>query len=94
VISFGFWPGSETFPKAAFYTYAAPLPPSLAARPVEPQQAYWHAPLGEFLLDHADVVASAEPERTARRFFASAYEAAAEASGWDRGTLERTERSH
>jgi hypothetical protein len=89
VISMGFWPGSETFGKAAFYTYAAPVPPGLAGARIEPPAAYWHPPLGEFLLDHDDVRQSGAPELTLRRFFESAYEAAAEASGWDRAQLER-----
>ena len=36
VSSAGFWPGSETFPQAAFYSYAYPEPEGFRDRPVTP----------------------------------------------------------
>ncbi|GEJ57505.1 DUF5996 family protein [Anaeromyxobacter diazotrophicus] len=89
VISFGFWPGGETFPKPAYYAYAAPVPPALATVRCDPPEAYWHPPLGEFLLEHEQLRQADDPARALRRFYLSAYEAAADAAGWDRERLER-----
>ena len=36
VSSAGFWPGSDTFPEAAFYSYAYPEPDGFAQRRVKP----------------------------------------------------------
>jgi hypothetical protein len=47
VISFGFWAGDDTTRYPAFYSYAAPEPPGLAASfcpsPAELQALYQHA---------------------------------------------------
>src|SRR3954471_317452 len=37
VSSAGFWPGSDAFPQAAFYSYAYPSPPGFADARVEPE---------------------------------------------------------
>lgn len=88
VISAGFWPGDRRFPHAAFYLYAAPVPPGLEREPV-PAPAAWNAQLGEFILAYDDVLASGAPDDTVRAFLQAAYESAARTAGWDREALER-----
>ena len=87
VSSAGFWPGNESFPLAAFYSYAYPQPAGFAARPVTPGASY-NATLGEFILPY-DVVRNADnPERTLLDFLATTYAAAADCAHWDREGLE------
>jgi hypothetical protein len=86
VISSGFWFGDDTVPAPAFYSYTAPEPPGLAAKPLEPAAAHWSEARGSHiaLLMYDDVRASADPWATALRFFDSAYRAGAELTGWER----------
>lgn len=88
VISVGFWPGDRRFPRAAFYAYAAPVPPGLERERL-PGPAAWNPQLGEFILAYDDVLASGAPDATVRTFLQTAYEAAARTAGWDRAALER-----
>jgi hypothetical protein len=89
VISHGFWPGSEALPEPAFYAYAVPAPAGLDQAAVQPQAAYFHGGLGEFILPYDSVRQAASPERTIRAFIDSTYERAADLAGWNRGALER-----
>jgi hypothetical protein len=89
VISLGFWPGSGTMQEAAFYAYAAPEPPGLAAERIRPAEAFHDAKMKEFFLRYADVRKSAKPEAMIMEFAQSTYEAAARLSHWDRQALER-----
>ncbi|MBS0341705.1 MAG: hypothetical protein JSS56_14370, partial [Proteobacteria bacterium] len=41
VSSAGFWPGSDGYPEAAFFSYAYPTPPGFARAAVSPSQAIW-----------------------------------------------------
>jgi hypothetical protein len=88
VSSAGFWPGSDAYPKAAFYSYAYPGPPGFAEAAVKPAAARFEATLGEFLLDYDDVRGSADPEGDLMAFLQSTYDAAADLGAWDRGNLE------
>lgn len=88
VSSAGFWPGNETVPYAAFYSYAYPTPAGFRDAAVEPDEAVWSDELGEFLLPYEAVRAAASPDDVLRRFLETTYEAAAELGGWDRGNLE------
>ena len=83
VCSAGFWPGSDAWPQAAFYTYAYPMPAGFAQAVVEPAQAFWCAPLGEFLLPYEAVRTAADPDATLLSFLQSTYAAAAALAGWD-----------
>jgi Family of unknown function (DUF5996) len=85
VISAGWWPGNGGYGQSAFYCYAAPVPEGLSAKPVRP--GAWDAALGEFLLNDADVGASADAD--VMSFLASTYGACADAARWDRVALER-----
>jgi uncharacterized protein DUF5996 len=90
-ISAGWWPGSIGGPLAepAFYSYSYPVPQGYAEARVEPDEAYYHSVLREFVLPY-DVVRTAErPDEVLLRFLQSTYEAAANLGKWDRPALER-----
>jgi hypothetical protein len=87
VSSAGFWPGGESFPMAAFYSYAYPEPAGYRESPVT-TGAYYEPKLGEFILPYEKVRTAAEPERVVLDFLAATYVAAAERAHWDRAGLE------
>ena len=89
VISAGFWPGNGGYGKAAFYCYAAPSPPGLAAASIQPAQAFFDPSLGEFILLYDDLRSSSSPDDTLLAFLQSTYNAAANLAQWDRKALER-----
>ncbi len=89
VISAGFWPGAGDIRGAAFYAYAAPEPPGFAEQPVEPEAAFYHPQLHEFLLMYDDVRCAASPRQALLRFMQSTYEAGAKLARWDRKELEK-----
>ena len=89
VISHGFWPGGEPLSEPAFYAYAVPEPQGLKTAPVRPEQAYYHAALGEFVLPYDAVRTAAAPEAALAAFVESTYGQAATLGGWDRAALER-----
>ena len=84
----GFWPGTEQFPHAAFYTYMMPAPDKLAEAHIQPEAARFDAKLGEFILLYDDVRTSSSPEEALFAFFQSTYEVSANLAGWDRAALE------
>ena len=89
VISHGFWPGGGPILEPVFYAYAAPVPAGLADASVQPEAAYYHRELGEFILPYGAVRTAADPDAAIRAFVDSTYEAAASLAGWDRNALER-----
>ena len=89
VISHGFWPGSGPVLEPAFYAYAVPPPAGLKESRVQPDAAYYHEELGEFILPYEAVRTSASPENAIRAFIDSTYDAAASLAQWDRAALER-----
>ncbi len=88
VSSAGFWPGGGAIDYPAFYSYAYPAPEGFAAAPVRPEAAFFREALGEFILPYDAVRTAQAPDETLLGFLESAYEAAANAAGWDRATLE------
>ncbi|MES2443564.1 MAG: DUF5996 family protein [Pseudomonadota bacterium] len=88
VSSAGFWPGSDVYPRAAFYSYAYPAPGGFADAAVRPEAARFDSALGEFLLDYDAVRAAPDPEAALTAFLDSTYAAAADLGGWDRAALE------
>ena len=84
VISFGFWPGDDNVPDAAYYSYTAPEPKGLRDEPLA--VGSW-TPSGESsslaILPYEDVRTSADPRQTLLAFCESAYEAGARLAGWD-----------
>jgi hypothetical protein len=87
VSSAGFWPGSEGFPHAAFYSYAYPEPAGFRDRPVT-HGARFDGVLGEFILPYEAVRNAADPEALLLEFLSTTYAAAADTGGWDRAALE------
>ena len=83
VSSAGFWPGSDAYPHAAFYSYAYPSPPGFAQARVEPAGAVWSETLGEWLLPYEAVRSASDPDAALLAFLESTYRAAAELARWD-----------
>ena len=90
VSSAGFWPGGGDIKGPAFYSYAAPEPPGFAQQRVQPDAAFYHPQMNEFLLAYDDVRTSASPKATLMAFLQSTYNAAADCGNWERKTLERS----
>ncbi len=88
VSSAGFWPGIG-LGEAAFYAYAYPEPDGFPQYPVEPQAAYYHEDLREFILPYETVRKAQKPEAMLLAFLQSTYEAAADLGEWDRAALEQ-----
>jgi hypothetical protein len=89
VISHGFWPGSDPVLEPAFYGYAAPEPEGLASARVQPDAAYYHAALREFILPYEAVRQAGSPDAMLRAFIDSTYDRAADLARWDRAALDR-----
>jgi hypothetical protein len=89
VISHGFWPGGRSVLEPVFYAYAVPEPPGFKDASVQPDAAFYHAEMGEFLLPYDAVRRAAAPEDALRAFIDSTYAAGATLAGWDRPALER-----
>jgi hypothetical protein len=89
VSSAGFWPGSEAFPEAAFYSYAYPEPKRFRDATARPSAARFEGGLGEFILPYEAVRSDAAPDQALLAFMQSTYEAAADRAAWDRAALER-----
>src|SRR5256884_2244540 len=68
VISAGFWPGSASVQEAAFYAYAAPEPAGFRDIAPQPSAAYYHAPMGIFILPYAAVRAAPSPDDAVMAF--------------------------
>lgn len=88
VMSFGFWPGSEALPEAAFYAYLYPEPEGFKEVKVQPKEAYYHANLREYVLPYKAVEQAEDPGRKLREFFDSIYAAGTALANWDREALE------
>lgn len=85
--SAGFWPGTGVG-EAAFYAYAYPGPKEFENAAVEPEAAYFHEPLGEFVLPYEAVRTADDPDAALLTFLQSTYGAAADLAGWDRAALD------
>lgn len=88
VSSAGFWPGGGTIAYPAFYSYAYPQPAGFAAAAIHPDQAFFSAELGEFILPYDVISTAPDPERVLLQFLQSTYEAAADLGDWSRHELE------
>jgi hypothetical protein len=88
VSSAGFWPGAG-LGEAAFYAYAYPAPAGFNKQPVQPEAAYFHDKLGEFVLPYEAVRTANNPAQALLSFLQTTYDAAATLSHWDRHALER-----
>jgi hypothetical protein len=90
VISHGFWPGSGPLLEPAFYAYAVPEPAGLKDAHVEPEGAFYHTEMNEFILPYETVRRAPSPEHSIQAFVESTYARAATLADWDRPALERT----
>ncbi|WP_159576950.1 DUF5996 family protein [Microbacterium sp. 8M] len=77
--SAGFWPGGGA--EGAFYAYAYPAPEGYAAAEV-PEEAYFDAALGEFLLPYEAVRRAPDPDALVGEFLRATAEAAARLADW------------
>jgi hypothetical protein len=87
VSSAGFWPGSDTFPQAAFYSYTYPEPVGFRDYPTV-KEARFEKSLGEFILPYDAVRSAVSPDDLLLDFLISTYAAAADCGNWDRSALE------
>lgn len=89
VISHGFWPGSAPVLEPAFYAYAVPEPPGFKEIKAQPEAAFYHPELSEFILPYESVRSAVSPASAIRAFIESTYERGADLAQWDRPALER-----
>ena len=85
VSSAGFWPGSDAYPQAAFYSYAYPAPTGFSQARIEPAGAVWAAEMGEWLLPYEAARTAPDTDAALLRFLETTYRAAADLGSWDRG---------
>jgi hypothetical protein len=90
VSSAGFWPGGRSYPVPFFYSYAYPEPEGFSSATILPEAATYSKDFGEFILPYDAVREADDPDRVLLDFLQSTYEAAADASKWDRQALEQT----
>ncbi|MEM7444807.1 MAG: DUF5996 family protein [Pseudomonadota bacterium] len=85
VISFGFWPGDDSAPAPAFYSYTYPEPPGLAETDLAPAQAQWIDKNGGALAiyPYDAMRATPNPGGALLQFMDSTYRAGASLAGWD-----------
>src|SRR6266513_2630717 len=67
----------------------APAPAGFRDLTPQPSAAYYHAPMGIFILPYAAVRAAPSPDDAVMAFLHGTYDAAANLAGWDRKALER-----
>ena len=90
LVSFGFWAGDANVREPTYYAYAAPEPSGLRDRPLRPAEAFWADQGAGSLarMPYEAVRTATDPRSTLLDFLESAYEAGADALGWDRHDLE------
>lgn len=89
VISFGFWPGDDAFPHAAFYAYAYPEPAQLNTVALAPASAQWVDRNGALaVLTYDAMRAETDPQAAILDFLQSVYDGAAAKAGWDAPSFE------
>jgi hypothetical protein len=88
VSSAGFWPGGSGIDYPAFYAYAYPAPGGFRSALVQPEAAFWHAGLSEFILPYEAVQMAEDGDGALLSFLRSTYVAAADLGRWDRDMLE------
>ena len=89
VSSAGFWAGAGLgYP--AYYSYAYPTPDGFSQAAVQPEAAFFHEGLGEFILPYDSVREAENPERLLLSFLQSTYEAEANLANWNRDALRQT----
>lgn len=89
VSSAGFWTGSDTLPEPVFYSYLYPEPLGYNNAAIQPEQAYYHPLLREFILPYSVVQESEDEEKILLEFLNRTYQTGADLADWDRVLLER-----
>lgn len=79
--SCGFWPGGGE--EGAFYAYAYPEPDGYREATIRPDQAYYFADAGQYLLPYEAVRTADNPDATLLAFLRDTHRAAAERADWD-----------
>ncbi len=89
-ISGGWWPGTPGTPvdEPAFYAYAYPEPAGCAQAPIRPSGARYDTAMREWILPHADVIRTENPDAVALEFLQATYDIASKLGSWDE-SLER-----
>jgi hypothetical protein len=82
-VAVGWWPGSERYPKAAFYGYAHPAPEAFPSARLSAEAARWDGDQGLYLLDWDDVIASDDPHAKALEFVYSVFDHSCRVCEWD-----------
>jgi hypothetical protein len=82
-VEVGWWPGDPTHEGAAFFAFAYPTPDGFGDGNVSPDAAHWHADLGEYVLEWADIRESDDPHALALEFARSAFQHACAVCSWD-----------
>jgi hypothetical protein len=82
-IEAGWWSGTPSYPRPAYYSFTYPEPKEIAQAKVQPAAARWEPSMGEFILDYDDLRQSKDPEADLLAFLESTYRAGAERAGWD-----------
>ena len=85
----GFWPGSGKVQAPAFFAYTFPEPPGCRDAAIQPDSAFYHPDVSEFILPYEEVRLSPSPDQMILSFFDSAFEVGTTLAGWDRAALER-----
>jgi hypothetical protein len=82
-ISFGFWPGDQNTPYAAFYSYTAPEPDGLRGTNLVDGARWIELGNGSLaVLPYDNVREAADPREALLAFLQSAYDAGTVAAGW------------
>ena len=82
-VAVGWWPGSPSYEKAAFYAYAHPAPPGFSEGTLAPGAARWDGDQGLFVLDWEDIRTAPDPRGAALQFARSAFQHACAVCEWD-----------
>jgi len=82
-IEAGWWSGTDTYQRPAYYSFTYPQPEGIDKATIAPGKAHWEKTMGEFLFDYDDLRQSKDPEQDLMLFLESTYQAGAERAGWD-----------
>ena len=82
-VALGWWPGSDRYPKAAYYGFAHPAPEGFGGADLRPDAARWDGDQGLYLLDWDDAIASDDPQATAVDFAYSVFNHSCRVCQWD-----------
>lgn len=85
----GFWPGNARLTEPACVAYTSPEPQGCRIARIQPEPAYFHPELAEFILPYQNIRQAEDPEALVLEFYRRAYEIGASLGDWDRNALER-----